>query len=52
MIKKWKIGHRCIILPGVTLAKGTVVATGSVVTKSTMPYSIVGGTAKLLKMRG
>jgi acetyltransferase-like isoleucine patch superfamily enzyme len=33
----------CLIMPGVTLAIGTVVLPGSVVTKSTEPYSIVGG---------
>jgi acetyltransferase-like isoleucine patch superfamily enzyme len=46
------IGHGAIILSGVTLSKGTVVAAGSVVTKSTKPYSIVGGNpAKLIKYR-
>lgn len=34
---------RCIILPGVRIAEGTVVASGAVVTKNTEPYSIVGG---------
>ena len=33
----------CIILPGVTVRKGTVVAAGAVVTESTEPYSIVAG---------
>lgn len=37
------IGNRAIILPGVTLTEGTVVAAGSVVTKSTEPYSLYGG---------
>lgn len=32
-----------VILPGVTLGRGTVVAAGAVVTKSTEPYSIVAG---------
>ena len=32
-----------IILPGVRVAKGTVVAAGAVVTKDTEPYSIVAG---------
>ncbi len=46
------IGTNAIILSGVTLAKGTIVAAGSVVTKSTIPYSIVGGNpAKLIKKR-
>lgn len=34
---------RSIILPGVRIGKGTVVAAGSVVTKDTEPYSIMGG---------
>ena len=37
------VGAGCIILPGVHLARGTVVAAGSVVTKSTEPYSVVTG---------
>jgi len=34
---------KSVVLPGVTLARGTTVAAGSVVTKSTAPYSLVGG---------
>lgn len=46
------IGERAVILSGVTLRRGTVVAAGSVVTKSTEPYSIVGGApAKHIKYR-
>jgi acetyltransferase-like isoleucine patch superfamily enzyme len=46
------IGSRAIILKGVTIHKGAVVAAGSVVTKDVPPYSVVGGTpAKVLKMR-
>lgn len=37
------IGARSIILKGVTLGEGCVVAAGSIVTKSTPPYSIVKG---------
>ncbi|WP_339725374.1 acyltransferase [Maribacter stanieri] len=37
------VGTRATILPGVTLAKGCVVATGSVVTKDVAPFTIVGG---------
>lgn len=37
------ICSNAVITSGVTLAKGTVVGAGSVVTKSTEPYSIVGG---------
>jgi len=32
-----------VVLPGVRVKKGTVVAAGAVVTKDTEPYSIVGG---------
>jgi acetyltransferase-like isoleucine patch superfamily enzyme len=34
---------KSVVLPGVTLHRGTTVAAGSVVTKSTPPYSLVGG---------
>lgn len=37
------IGCRCIILKGVTIGKGAVVAAGSVVTKDIPPYTIYGG---------
>ncbi|MDQ5954195.1 MAG: hypothetical protein QG583_123 [Patescibacteria group bacterium] len=37
------IGPRAIILPGVTLKKGAVVAAGAVVTKDVEDYTIVGG---------
>ncbi len=37
------IGSNAVITSGVTIAKGTVVGAGAVVTKSTEPYSIVGG---------
>lgn len=46
------IGTRAIILAGVTIGRGSVVAAGSVVTKSVPPYAIVGGSpAKLIRMR-
>ncbi len=37
------IGTRSMILPGVTLEVGTIVGAGSVVTRSSMPYSIIAG---------
>lgn len=37
------IAARCIILPGVHLGTGTVVAAGAVVTKSTEPFAVVAG---------
>lgn len=46
------IGERAIILDGVTIGTGAVIAAGAVVTKSVEPYSIVGGVpAKVLKTR-
>ncbi|MBI3384772.1 acyltransferase [Candidatus Gottesmanbacteria bacterium] len=37
------IGPRVIILPGVTIGRGAVVAAGAVVTKNVEPFKIVGG---------
>ncbi len=37
------IGARAIILPGVTIGEGAVVAAGAVVTHDVPPYTIVGG---------
>ncbi len=37
------IGAGAIIVPGVTVSQGTVVAAGAVVTKTTEPYSVVAG---------
>ncbi|MEJ6496942.1 acyltransferase [Pseudoalteromonas lipolytica] len=46
------IGANCIILPGVTIGEGAVIAAGSVVTKDVAAYMIVGGVpAKLIRKR-
>lgn len=37
------IGMRAIIMPGVQIGEGAVIAANSVVTKDVSPYSIVGG---------
>ncbi len=37
------IGHAVIVLPGVTIGDGAVLAAGAVVTKDVAPYTIVGG---------
>lgn len=46
------VGTGSIILKGVKVGRGAIVAAGSVVNKNVPPYSIVGGTpAKVLKYR-
>jgi acetyltransferase-like isoleucine patch superfamily enzyme len=46
------IGFRAIILSGVTIGDGAVIAAGAVVTKDVPAYGIVGGNpAKLIKKR-
>jgi len=46
------IGSNVIIMPGITLKKGTIVGAGAVVTKEFPYYSIIGGNpAKLIKSR-
>ncbi len=37
------VGPRAIILPGVTIGQGAVVAAGAVVTRDIPPYAVVGG---------
>ena len=47
--KSW-IGFNCIVLKGITIQEGTVLASGSVVTKTYPPYSVLGGNpARLIK---
>lgn len=46
------LGYNSMILSGVTIGQGAVVAAGSVVTKNVEPYSIVGGNpARVIKYR-
>lgn len=46
------IGNRVIILPGVKIGKGCILASGSVITKDVEPYSVMGGVpAKLIRKR-
>ena len=46
------VGGCSIILPGVTIGKGAIIATGAVVNKDVPPYAIVGGIpARVLKYR-
>lgn len=37
------IGYRALVLPGITIGEGAVVAAGAVVTQDVAPYTIVGG---------
>jgi phosphonate metabolism protein (transferase hexapeptide repeat family) len=37
------IGHAAILLPGVTVGDGAVIAAGAVVSRNVPPYTIVGG---------
>ena len=47
------IGRRVIILPGVTIKKGTVIGAGAIVTKTFPEYSIIAGNpAKIIGHRG
>jgi maltose O-acetyltransferase len=44
------LGARCIILPGVTVGRGAVVAAGAIVTKDVPPNTLVAGIpAKVIK---
>ena len=44
VIEDWAyIGSQSVIMPGVTVGEGAIVAAGSVVTKSVPAYTVVGG---------
>ena len=46
------IGMRAMIMPGVTIGEGAVVAAGAVVTKDVPPYAVYGGNpARFIKYR-
>lgn len=46
------IATRAMVLPGVTIGRGAIVAAGSVVTKDVLPQTIVGGNpARLIRQR-
>jgi acetyltransferase-like isoleucine patch superfamily enzyme len=45
-----QIGMRAMLLPGITVGEGAVVAAGAVVTKDVEPYTVVAGNpAKVIK---
>ncbi|PWY56767.1 antibiotic acetyltransferase [Legionella qingyii] len=46
------LGMRSMIMPGITIGEGAIIAANSVVTKDVEPYSVVAGSpAKLVKKR-
>ena len=46
------IGMRAMLLPGVTIGEGAIIAAGAVVTKDVEPYAIVGGNpARVIRKR-
>lgn len=46
------IGASAIILPGVTIGRGSIIGAGSVVTRHVPPYSVVAGSpARVIRMR-
>ena len=45
-------GRECVVMPGVKIGDGAIIAAYSVVTKDIKPYSVVGGNpARLIKKR-
>ena len=45
------IGAHTIIMSGVRIGNGAIIAAGSVISRNVAPYSIVGGHNKLIRMR-
>jgi virginiamycin A acetyltransferase len=46
------LGYKAIIMPGIQIGDGAIIASGSIVTKDVAPYSIVGGNpATLIRNR-
>jgi len=46
------LGYRVVVMPGVTIGDGAIVAAGSVVAADVPPYAIAGGNpARVLRMR-
>lgn len=46
------MGARCMVMPGVTIGRGSIIAAGAVVTKDIPPYSVAAGVpAKVVRSR-
>lgn len=46
------LGARVMIMPGKTIGRGSILASGAIITKDVEPYSVMGGNpAKLIKKR-
>jgi maltose O-acetyltransferase len=46
------VGTKAVILPGIKVGRGAIIAAGAIVTKDVPPFAIVGGVpAKLIKYR-
>ncbi len=45
------IGQDVLVLPGVTIGNGAILAAGAVVTKDVEPYSVVGGVPEKKKKK-
>lgn len=46
------IGHRAIVMPGITIGNGAVIGSAAVVTKNVPPYAVVAGVpAKIIRYR-
>jgi virginiamycin A acetyltransferase len=46
------VGYKAMILPGVTIGHGAIIAAGAVVSRDVPPYAIVGGNpANIIRMR-
>jgi len=46
------LGRNVVVMPGVRIGKGSIIASGAVVTKDVEPYSVMGGVpARLIKKR-
>lgn len=43
------MGARCMIMPGVTIGRGSIIAAGTVVTKDVPPYSVAAGVPAVVK---